>query len=222
MEAKIYNQEGKETGEIKLPLEVFGLSWNTKTERLVRQMVDSMMTNKRTGTAHAKIRGEVSGTGRKPWKQKGTGQARHGSRRSPIWIGGGVAHGPRADKNYSRKINKKMKVKALFSILSKKLSDGEIILIDNFVFKEPKAKEAKNILTSLTKIKGFDSLKGRKNACFLILGEKDNNILKSFGNFSNLKIGQVKDLNILDLLQYRNLIIVNPKKSIEILSLKLK
>ncbi len=219
MEATIYNQTGKEEGKIKLPEKVFGLSWNTD---LVHQVATSMMANKRIPIAHTKNRGEVSGGGKKPWRQKGTGRARHGSRRSPIWVGGGVTHGPRNDKDYSKKINKKMKVKALFTVLSRKFKEGEVIFIDNISLKAPKTKEAKNIINSLSKIKELSSITRRKNAAFIALQQKNENILKSFSNFGNLEIGQLKDLNVLDLLQYRYLVVTDPEKSITILSSKIK
>jgi large subunit ribosomal protein L4 len=114
-------------GKTKLPEGLFGLPWNAD---LVHQVVVSMQSSARRGTAHAKTRGEVSGTGKKPWQQKGTGRARHGSRRSPIWVGGGVAHGPRKDKNYDRKVNRKMKDKALLTILSSKYKNGEVLFVD--------------------------------------------------------------------------------------------
>lgn len=222
MEAKIYNQTGKEAGKIKLPERIFGLPWNTQAERLVYQVMVSMMGNKRIPIAHTKTRGEVSGTGKKPWRQKGTGRARHGSRRSPIWVGGGVAHGPRNDRDYSRKINKKMKTKALFTVLSHKLKDGEVIFLDNISLKAPKTKEAKSIINSLSKIKEIDSIGRKKNAAFIAIQTKDENVLKSFNNFGNLGIGQVKDLNVLDLLQYRYLVITDPEKSLTTLSSRLK
>lgn len=219
MEAKVYNQSGKETGEIKLPEAVFGLPWK---ESLVHQVAISMMGNARTPIAHTKNRGEVAGSGIKPWRQKGTGRARHGSRQSPIWIGGGITHGPRNDRDYSRKINKKMKNKALFTVLSRKFKDGEIVFLTDLSLRVPKTKEAKNIITSLSKIKELGGLSRRKNAAFIALGAKDENISKSFNNFSNLELGQVKDLNVLDLLQYKYLIVTEPEKSLAVLSSRLK
>lgn len=214
MESKIYNQKGTEAGNIKLPEEIFGLPWN---ESLVHQVAISMMGNARTPVAHTKNRGEVSGTGKKPWRQKGTGRARHGSRRSPIWVGGGIAHGPRNERDYNRKINKKMKTKALFTALSRKFKDGEVIFLSDLSFRAPKTKDAKNVLVSLSKNKEFGELSRRKNAAFISLQTKDQNISKSFNNFGNLEVGLAKDLNILDLLQYKYLIMADPEKSFEIL-----
>ena len=219
MEATIYNQKGTEAGKVKLPENIFGLPWN---ESLVHQVVTSMMGNERTPVAHTKTRGEVSGTGIKPWRQKGTGRARHGSRRSPIWVGGGIAHGPRNDKDYSRKINKKMKTKALFTVLSRKFKDSELIFLDDISLKAPKTKEARNIISSLSKVKEFGSIGRRKNAAFIALQSKNENASKSFNNFGNLEVGQVKDLNALDLLQYKYLIMTGPEKSITTLSSRLK
>lgn len=219
MQATIYNQKGAENGKIKLPDEVFGLAWN---DDLVHEVAVSMSANARIPIAHTKTRGEVSGTGKKPWKQKGTGRARHGSRRSPIWVGGGVAHGPRNDKDYSKKINKKTKNKALRIVLSRKYKDGELLFVDNISMKEPKTKEAKNIINSLSKINGYENLNRRKNVAFITLSEKNKNIKKSFNNFSNLEVGEIKDLNVLDLINYKYLILTNPDESIKFLSAKLK
>lgn len=222
METKIYNQQGKEAGTLKLPEEIFGLPWNSKVEKMVHQVVVSMMGNARNPIAHTKNRGEVSGTGIKPWRQKGTGRARHGSRRSPIWVGGGISHGPRNERDYSRKINKKTKTKALFSLLSRKFKDGELVFLDELNFGSPKSSDAKKVLSALAKVKELNSMDRRKNAAFIALPEKNQNVVKSFQNFGNLEVGDTKDLNALDLLQYRYLVMTNPDKAIATLSAKLK
>ena len=215
MEATIYNQKGKESGKIKLPESVFGVAFNND---LVHQVVVSMMSNKRAPISHTKDRGEVSGGGIKPWRQKGTGRARHGSSRSPIWRGGGVTFGPTNEKNYSRKINKKTNTKALYTVLSQKYRDGEILFVDNFELKEPKSKDARNIVSELSNVKGFEGmLSKRKNSLHIALGDKDKNVEKSFNNFGNIQIGEVRNLNILNILNYKYLVISNPDKSIEFL-----
>src|SRR3990167_9643132 len=137
MEAKIYDDRGKEAGTLKLSASVFGFPWNAE---LVRQVFLSERANARKVSAHTKDRSEVSGGGKKPWQQKGTGRARHGSIRSPIWIGGGISHGPRKEKNYSEKINKKARRKGLLTVLSQKLKDGEILFMDNLSIPEAKTK----------------------------------------------------------------------------------
>jgi large subunit ribosomal protein L4 len=222
MEAIVYNQTGKEESKLKLPESVFGLVWNEKAERLVHQVAISMMGNARIPTAHTKNRGEVSGTGKKPWRQKGTGRARHGSRRSPIWVGGGVAHGPRNERDYSRKINKKMKAKALFAVLSKKLQDGEVVFINDLSMRAPKTSDAKKFMSAMAKVEGFGSINRRKNAAFIAMGKKDEVAEKSFRNFGNLDMGQTKDLNVLDILNYKYLFITDPEKSLEALSARTK
>src|SRR5579872_7365345 len=129
LSATVYDQKGKESGTVTLPDAVFGLKWNAD---LAHQVATSMESSARTNVAHTKNRGDVRGGGKKPWQQKGTGRARHGSTRSPLWVGGGVAHGPRNDKNYNRKINRKMKSAALAAVLSAKAKANEIILVEDF------------------------------------------------------------------------------------------
>src|SRR3972149_5550000 len=146
MEEKLYNQEGKEVGKLELPEYVFNLPWNAD---LVHQVSVSMMANIRMPLAHAKTRGEVRGGGKKPWRQKGTGRARHGSSRSPIWVGGGVTHGPRNDKIFDKKVNKKMKAKALYTILSAKYKKGEVLFVDDLSLRAIKTKDARDTLASL-------------------------------------------------------------------------
>ncbi len=181
METIVYNQKGQESGKMKLPEAVFGLSWNAD---LVHQVVVSMTSSARHSIANTKTRGEVSGTGKKPWQQKGTGRARHGSMRSPIWVGGGIAHGPRADKNYDRKVNKKAKAKALFTILSKKFKDGEVLFVDSLSFAKPKTADAKSTLIAFSKIKGFEKFATKpKNVAIIALDKKTPEVTKSFKNF---------------------------------------
>lgn len=213
METKVFTTDGKEAGSVKLPAAVFGLAWNAD---LVHEVVTSMLANARQSTAHTKDRSEVSGTGKKPWKQKGTGRARHGSRRSPIWSGGGVAHGPRADKDYSKKINKKVKAKALAVTLSKKLADGEMIFVEAMSFAAPKAAEAKQVLTSVAKGSGNTQLMTkRKNAALIVLSGRDENAELSFRNFGHVEVVQIKDINPVDLLTYKYVVITEPAVAIE-------
>src|ERR1035437_5455453 len=165
METTLYNQKGQEAGKIKLSEAVFGAQWNAD---LVHLVMVAMRSNERDPIAHTKTRGEVRGGGKKPWKQKGTGRARHGSTRSPIWVGGGIAHGPRNDKNFDRKINKKMKAKALFTILSKKFKDGEVLFVNEIKMSEPKTKNGLAVLKNLSGVSGFKYLLSKRNnsACF--------------------------------------------------------
>lgn len=219
MKAKVYNSEGKETGTVALPESVFGLSWNAD---LVHQVVTIMQNNARISIAHAKDRSEVRGGGKKPWRQKGTGRARHGSNRSPIWIGGGVTHGPLSEKKYGGKINKKMKVKALCTVLSEKLRNGEILFVDSIKTKEIKTKEAKAVLENLSKIKGFETLfSKKKNSTLIAQGEADQDTLLSFSNFGNINMDDVKNINPLNLLKYRVLIITQPEESVKFIESKL-
>jgi large subunit ribosomal protein L4 len=219
MDTIIYNQTGKEVGKLTLPESIFGLPWNAD---LVHQVAVSMQANKRNPVAHVKDRGAVSGGGKKPWRQKGTGRARHGSIRSPIWVGGGVAHGPNKEKVFARKINKNMKAKALRVVLSKKFKDKEVLFVDDIAFKAPKTKEAKVVLTALGKIKGFEFItKKSKNALHLALPKKDLAVERSFSNFSNMTFGEIRNLNILDILNTKYTVLVNPKEALTFLETKI-
>lgn len=220
MEAKIYNSKGKEAGKITLPESIFGVKWNAD---LVHQTVSSIITNARVPYAHTKDRGEVRGGGKKPWKQKGTGRARHGSTRSPIWVGGGVAHGPRNDKNFDRKVNKKAKAKTLATILSAKYRDGEILFVESISFDAPKTKDAKEVIKNLSGVTGFDTLSTkRKNTAFVLTSSKDKNIEKSFSNFSNMDVKELRNVSALDLLSKKFLIIEKPEEAIKILGERMK
>lgn len=213
MEATVYNIKGAETGKVTLPESVFGQKWNAD---LVHEVVVSMMSNARANTAHTKDRSEVRGGGRKPWRQKGTGRARHGSRRSPIWRTGGVTFGPRNERNFSKKINKKIKAKALGMVLSKKFEDGEIIFVDTISLSAPKTAEAKGMLKALSKVKGAESLANKKkNAALVVLAARDENTEKSFRNFGNVLLQHAKDMNTIELLSYKYVLISDPEAVIE-------
>ncbi|MGM0482336.1 MAG: 50S ribosomal protein L4 [Patescibacteria group bacterium] len=220
MEANVYNQEGRKVSVITLPEEIFAQKWNPD---LVHQVVVSMESNARRSTASVKGRSDVRGGGKKPWRQKGTGRARHGSRRSPIWVGGGVTHGPSNEKDYSKKINKKMRTKALLSVLSQKYRDNEILFVDKISFEEPKSKEAKRVLEAWGSIKGFESLfSKKKNAALISISEDDDNVKRSFRNFGNIDIKETRSLNPVALLSKGCLVIEDPEKSLSVLESKLK
>jgi len=215
MEAKIYNQKGTEAGTINLPAKVFAAKWRSD---LVHQVVEGMRSNKRAGTADTKDRGEVRGGGRKPWKQKGTGRARHGSSRSPIWVGGGVTHGPLAEKNYKRKVSKKMRAQALFSVLSKKLKDNEILFVDSLSLSSIKTKDALKVMQNLAKASKFKALADSKRARVLTaLFERSEKAEKSFRNLPQLEIVFLKNLNPLDVLNHQYLLIENPEEAVKFL-----
>ncbi len=219
METKVYNQKGVEVSSVKVPAGIFGLKWNAD---LVHQVATSLYSNERPGLAHTKGRGEVQGGGKKPWRQKGTGRARHGSIRSPIWRGGGVTHGPIKDKNYKKKINKKMKIQSFFMVLSDKFKKGNVLFVDKIDLKDIKTKDASAIALSLSKIKGFEKIAHKKTAAELILPGKNAVILKSFRNIPSIYINQIGNLNTLEILRHKLLILVDPEKCIKALENKKK
>ncbi len=220
METTLYNQKGKSKGMVSLPEEIFGLKWNAD---LVHQVVTAMQSNKRAGTADTKGRGEVRGGGRKPWKQKGTGQARHGSTRSPIWKGGGITHGPLAEKNYDKKINKKMRIKALYTALSRKYKDGHILFIDSLELGAMKTKDAASVLSTFAGIEGFAKLaRVKSKTTHVALSKKDPATMKSFRNLPAVSIDTVNNLNVVDVMSYPYLVLENPEESIKFLTSKIK
>lgn len=215
MDAKVYSTIGKKSGKVTLPESVFGARWNAD---LVKQVVDSILSSKRKPVAHVKTRGEVRGGGKKPWQQKGTGRARHGSTRSPIWVGGGVTHGPRKDKNYTRIVPKKMRTQALHSILSKKFVEGEVFFIDSLVLPEFKTREAVSTLNVLSREEGFpDIMRKRNNSAVLALGEKSKDTERSFKNLSNVQVMEARNLDPVSLLQYKYLVIENPEVALGVI-----
>ncbi|NVN97445.1 50S ribosomal protein L4 [Candidatus Nomurabacteria bacterium] len=220
METQIYNQKGKSVGKLTLPESIFGVPWNGD---LVHQVVTAMQANARTPVAHTKDRSEVRGGGRKPWKQKGTGRARHGSSRSPIWVGGGVAHGPRNEKSYEQKINKKMKAKALYTVLSEKLRKGQIIFLEELNLKNIKTKDAVAVIKDLSTLKGFEKMVGgKKPNTFISVPAKGDTVKKSFANIQTVEVDEVRNMNPVDLLAYRYIIIAQPTESIAFLGGKIE
>jgi len=211
----IWNAQGKKAGELKLPENVFGVAWN---ESLMHQVVTSMQDNARTPVAHTKGRGEVRGGGKKPWKQKGTGRARHGSSRSPIWKGGGVTHGPRNEKIFARTIPHKMRAKALFMALSRKLRDGQIVFVESFGLEKPSTSSAKKSLVALSK-NDLGKLESKHvNAALVAFADPKESSVKSFRNISNIRYAAVRDLNPVSVLRHTYLILENPEASVAILA----
>lgn len=220
LETEVYNQKGKSVGKLTLPETIFGLSWNGD---LVHQVVTAMQANARTPVAHTKDRSDVRGGGRKPWKQKGTGRARHGSTRSPIWKGGGVTHGPRNEKSYEQKINKKMRIKALFTVLSEKYRKGQILFVEELALKNIKTKEAVTVIKDLSAIGGFEKMTGGKKVnLYITVPAKSENLKKSFANIKTVEIDEVRNMNPVDLLAFRHIIISQPKESIAFLGGKIE
>ena len=219
METVIYNQLGNESGKITLPEYIFGLRWNSD---LVHQVAVSMASSARHPIAHAKTRGEVRGGGKKPWQQKGTGRARHGSSRSPIWVGGGTTHGPRNDKNYDRKVNKKMKAKALFTILSRKFREGEVFFIDSVSVKTAKTKDAVEALSTLSKVSGFPTLKGKRaNSMFIALGTSNKDMSRALENVGNISVEECRNISVPAVLKYKTIVFVGPEEVLKTLSSKM-
>lgn len=215
LDTHIYSQKGTSVGTLTLPESIFGVPWNAD---LVHQVVTAMQANARTPVAHTKNRGEVRGGGRKPWKQKGTGRARHGSSRSPIWKGGGITHGPRNEKSYEQKINKKMRAKALYTVLSEKYRKGQILFVDELILSKIKTKDAVQAMKELSSIKGFEKIVGgKKPSTYITVPAKGDTLKKSFANIPTVEIDEVRNMNAVDVLAYRYIIIAQPTESIAFL-----
>lgn len=196
MNADLYNLKNERAGTVELPERVFGVKWNPD---LVHQALRVQLNGRRNQSAHAKGRSEVSGGGKKPWRQKGTGRARHGSIRSPLWKGGGVTHGPNKERDYTLKINKKMKQLAIFSVLARRFKDGEIKIVDSLVIDGAKTKTLNDSL------KNFADKKVTLNA-LIIPAEGDKNIYKATRNLAKIGATSAKSLNIHDLLKHKQIL----------------
>ena len=205
--AAVYNSEGKKIEDIELSLDVFGLK---KNDELLHQAYVAIQSNQRQAIAHTKDRGERSGSGKKPWKQKGTGNARVGSVRTPVWRGGGVVFGPTKDRNFKKDINKKMMRKAILLALSAKAKSEDIKILDKIEISEKKTKEFANIIENL-KIKG-NSIIG--------FSEKEKDFKLYSRNLKKVNNIFTSNLNVFDIMNHKNLIL--SKESIKYLEEKYK
>ena len=187
----VYNMEGKEVGTLELNDAVFGVEVN---EHLVHLAVVAQLANKRQGTQKAKTRSEVSGGGRKPWRQKGTGHARQGSTRSPQWKGGGVVFAP-TPRDYTIRLNKKEKRAALRSALTSRVQDNKFIVVDELKFDEIKTRKFQNVM---------DNLKVSK--ALVVLGDNDQNTVLSARNIAGVKTAQAGTINVYDILKYNTVV----------------
>ena len=187
----VYNMEGKKVGTLELNDAVFGVEVN---EHLVHLAVVAQLANKRQGTQKAKTRSEVSGGGRKPWRQKGTGHARQGSTRSPQWKGGGVVFAP-TPRDYTIRLNKKEKRAALRSALTSRVQDNKFIVVDELKFDEIKTRKFQNVM---------DNLKISK--ALVVLADNDQNTVLSARNIAGVKTSQVGSINVYDILKYNTVV----------------
>lgn len=219
LEAAVYSMKGEKVGTVSLPEKIFSAPWRAD---LVHQVATAMQANARQNRAHTKDRAEVAGGGKKPWKQKGTGQARHGSSRSPIWRHGGITFGPRSERNYSEKINRKMRVNALLSVLSRKAKDGEIVFVDGFTFAAPKTKEALGALLAVSKAAGVKLLSEKGNSALVALSAHEKSVIKSFNNLRGVRTEEVRGLNPVDVLSHKYLVIEKPETAFKMLTARTK
>src|SRR3990170_3947826 len=210
METKVYNQKGKSVGAYELPARIFEVPVNSD---VIHRALVAQTSNQRRPWAHTKTRGEVRGGGIKPWRQKGTGRARHGSIRSPLWVGGGVSHGPRNERNYQVKINKKMRRGALLSLLSRKLKDKEVVVLDDFRLSSSKTKEAFGVFKNLrhsAKIYNIGIKGGRVLAALPARpagGPKKAGIERPLHNLPFVNYIEPRNLNIAELLNNKYLVL---------------
>ncbi|ADL11714.1 50S ribosomal protein L4 [Acetohalobium arabaticum] len=193
-ELTLFDAEGSQVGEVELNQSIFDVEIN---EHVVHEAVTAQLAAKRAGTASTKTRAEVRGGGRKPWRQKGTGRARHGSIRSPIWVGGGTTFGPQP-RDYSKDIPKKVKRLAVKSALTAKVQDEELTVVDGFNFDQPKTKQM---------VKVLEALDAKDKKVLVITAEKDDNLYKSARNIPDVKVLLGSAVNVYDVLDNEQIII---------------
>ena len=190
---QILNQQGENVGELELNEAIFGVDVN---EHVVYEVVKNQLANKRQGTQSAKTRAEVRGGGRKPFRQKGTGRARQGSIRAPHYTGGGIVFAPKP-RDYSYKIPKKMRRKALYSVLTSKVNDNELIVLDELKLDSYKTKEANEILANIN----------ANNKAYVVIAENDDKVYRSFRNIEGCNVETANLINVYDLLRHDKLVI---------------
>jgi large subunit ribosomal protein L4 len=193
-EVKLYTWQGKDAGVMTLPDALFAV---TPKANVIHNVIVAQEANSRVVLAHVKDRSEVSGGGKKPWKQKGTGRARHGSSRSPIWVGGGVTHGPQDDRNFSVKLNKKTKRTALAMLLTDKLNDGAFVAVEDYNITEGKTKFAAEMRNALP---------GAKTSALMIVTTGDVAMKRAAANLPRTTTIHAHSLNVRDLAKYRTVI----------------
>ncbi len=194
MKVAVYTQEGKESGEMTLPKEIFDVDMNAD---LVHQVLISQTANKRQVSAHTKDRSEVRGGGRKPWRQKGTGRARAGSIRSPLWKGGGVTGGPTNEKVYEKTIPTKMRRKAMFMVLSEKAKNNLVVVLDALKMEKPKTKDMVLMIKKLP----------AGSASRLMINSEGENVFMSVRNIAKTGVTETRNLNVVDLLNHKYVVI---------------
>jgi len=196
MKTVLYNQQGENVGEVELNPKIFDVKPNT---HLLAEAVRTQLSNARQGTSNTKTRGEVRGGGKKPWKQKGTGRARAGSTRSPIWRHGGVTFGPRANQNWYLKMNKKAKTAALFMSLSDKAKDNQFIVIDQIALENPKTKEFVKILANFKML-------GKKQ--LFVMPKKDDKLSRVHRNLQSVTATFANSMSVVDVLKADTLVVL--------------
>ncbi len=193
-EVKVYNWQGKDAGTMSVPDALFAVAINPN---VIHDVIVAQDANSRVVLSHTKDRSQVSGGGKKPWKQKGTGRARHGSSRSPIWIGGGVTHGPLAERNFSQKVNKKTKRAALAMVLSDKLQDGAFVAVEDFAFPEGKTKFAAEMRKALP---------GANGSALIIVSKDDVAAKRAVRNLPKTTVIHAHSVNVRDAAKYRTIL----------------
>ncbi|MDI9325387.1 MAG: 50S ribosomal protein L4 [Alphaproteobacteria bacterium] len=209
METILFTQQGTKKGTVSLPENLFSTPWK---ESVVHQVAVGMHANARVAIAHTKDRSEVRGGGKKPWQQKGLGRARHGSIRSPIWRGGGIAHGPRNTKIYTHTISKSLKAKALAMVLAKKAHDNHLVCSESLSWDTPKTKNASVFLTAIRK-----EIHAPRAKVLIVLPEINTAVRKSFSNIPGIEITTASLLNVKNALQGSRWVVVSPEKSFAVL-----